>query len=693
MKHLLFVLVILILFHEMAYSQERKYQFIPTVAVGVGVTKFLGDISDKGKTNVHFFGNRFAYDGTFGVNLSNSFDLNLNVNMGKISGNENLYPTHRNFEASFLNMGTNLEYNFGGLFKRRPVLSPFFSVGFYYGRYTVSNDLYDRNGKLYYYWTDGKIRDVAEGSPEADNAKLLSRDFTYETKAGDNPVSSFMLPVGGGLDFHLGKRFVFRLNSKYFFAFSDKLDGFVTQPSSKFNDGFFYNSVSVFFNLVPDKSNYLTKEELKELDAEDYDNDGVPDILDECGETPAGVPVNEKGCPIDTDGDGIPDYLDAEPNSPSSDVGTDGVLLDYLSIAKNASDSISLLHTLLQKYPNMILKSSNQNFTIHVGTFKKSNSAQQQFLKSIQGIKETKVNDSLYIYSVGNYDKFDNAEKERQELQKKGFEHTFEVPEKELTEVSFGLNKVMKDTLETPEEKKLRQQKELQAMIAPPSKNEGKYVEVAVVPSDEKKSFDADKKLIKENNERLLALEKEAKKQELAAAKKEVVEEKAAIAVVEKRTEPEIENKDLADKKPVEAVADLSEEKRQETIVTSEKKDVQEKTLDIVSAAEIKKEEPVKEEKSNDVVRFCVDVVEHAENSLSLSVLLVMQREGLSTQVVRKMGAKIYTVGNYKSLKDAQNLKAEINGLGVGDVTIIGAINNIKVTQLEAEAMLKKIGE
>ncbi len=42
----------------------------------------------------------------------------------------------------------------------------------------------------------------------------------------------------------------------------------------------------------------------------DKDNDGVIDSKDKCPETPFGVIVDKKGCPLDTDGDGIPDYLD-----------------------------------------------------------------------------------------------------------------------------------------------------------------------------------------------------------------------------------------------------------------------------------------------------------------------------------------------------------------------------------------------
>ena len=49
----------------------------------------------------------------------------------------------------------------------------------------------------------------------------------------------------------------------------------------------------------------------------DSDNDGVPDYLDECPGTPQGAPVDKKGCPIDSDGDGVPDYTDLCPNTPA----------------------------------------------------------------------------------------------------------------------------------------------------------------------------------------------------------------------------------------------------------------------------------------------------------------------------------------------------------------------------------------
>ena len=53
----------------------------------------------------------------------------------------------------------------------------------------------------------------------------------------------------------------------------------------------------------------------------DKDKDGVIDKLDKCANTPKGVQVDSKGCPLDTDGDGVADYLDKCPNTPKEAKG------------------------------------------------------------------------------------------------------------------------------------------------------------------------------------------------------------------------------------------------------------------------------------------------------------------------------------------------------------------------------------
>ena len=63
----------------------------------------------------------------------------------------------------------------------------------------------------------------------------------------------------------------------------------------------------------------------------DADRDGISDKFDKCPDTPLGVKVDSRGCPVDTDKDGVPDYLDLCPDTPKEArgfVGPEGCPLD-----------------------------------------------------------------------------------------------------------------------------------------------------------------------------------------------------------------------------------------------------------------------------------------------------------------------------------------------------------------------------
>lgn len=64
---------------------------------------------------------------------------------------------------------------------------------------------------------------------------------------------------------------------------------------------------------------------------QDKDKDHVSNRRDKCPDTPHGVIVDKKGCPLDTDGDKIPDYLDKCPDTPKeaySTIDADGCPVD-----------------------------------------------------------------------------------------------------------------------------------------------------------------------------------------------------------------------------------------------------------------------------------------------------------------------------------------------------------------------------
>ena len=76
-----------------------------------------------------------------------------------------------------------------------------------------------------------------------------------------------------------------------------------------------YSSQADGFKSGSDMANFVKQVFLTQL--LDSDGDGVLDKFDQCPNTPQGVKVDAKGCPLDSDGDGVADYLDKCPNTPA----------------------------------------------------------------------------------------------------------------------------------------------------------------------------------------------------------------------------------------------------------------------------------------------------------------------------------------------------------------------------------------
>lgn len=123
------------------------------------------------------------------------------------------------------------------------------------------------------------------------------------------------------------------------------------------------------FDLCWNAGDTTTPEALAECEGEpapeppkDSDGDGVVDSEDACPNTPAGVEVDSRGCPLDSDGDGVPDYLDRCPNTPQ---GTEvdehgcpvvGTVLDTIEGVHFAFDKAALRPSAEQQLQQAIQK-------------------------------------------------------------------------------------------------------------------------------------------------------------------------------------------------------------------------------------------------------------------------------------------------------------------------------------------------
>jgi outer membrane protein OmpA-like peptidoglycan-associated protein len=177
----------------------------------------------------------------------------------------------------------------------------------------------------------------------------------------DKEIVSFL--IEGGLRYKLSARFGLNLALGYYPTSTDYIDDI---SASSGNDSYLFALVGISYALsgTSDSDNDGVTDSYDQCPDTpagikvdefgcpiDSDNDGVPDYLDRCANTPKGVEVDSFGCPVDTDKDGIPDYLDRCPDTPASiqvnefgcpsDSDKDGVP-DYLDKCLNTPIGIAV---------------------------------------------------------------------------------------------------------------------------------------------------------------------------------------------------------------------------------------------------------------------------------------------------------------------------------------------------------------
>lgn len=106
----------------------------------------------------------------------------------------------------------------------------------------------------------------------------------------DNSVSAVNFDLGVGTKYYLSQSTAFYAEAGYIHGLeSTTYDGITGRES------LWKATIGLEFDLGK---------------AKDSDMDGVSDNKDKCPDTPAGVVVDAKGCPVDTDGDGVANYMD-----------------------------------------------------------------------------------------------------------------------------------------------------------------------------------------------------------------------------------------------------------------------------------------------------------------------------------------------------------------------------------------------
>ncbi len=364
------------------YSEEEMSKYLeykPILKFGFGSLSFLGDVRDVYYKNP-LIGRKPV---VFGISrkLNTFLALDFDITKGYLTGIEQNTLRNLNFKTDFFIGGISLRYNFEQLLKKKDVflsleeyrvLIPFVSFGFETVSFNSKGDLYDAQGRKYYAWSDGTLRDRPETPQNVYTAQILHRDYVFETDLrelnldglGKYNTSTYGIPISAGVDLHVHNRLVLEFGVTYHYMMNDLIDnvssaGQGDRKGDDKNDAFVNAYIVAKFDIfsakkVVDVTDAYSDVDFATLDKMDSDGDGVIDLWDECPETPAGEKVDEKGCPLDDDKDGIPNYRDKEVKSDTILVSTEGVKLseeDMIALS-DSNDAINE-DEICQVYPSM----------------------------------------------------------------------------------------------------------------------------------------------------------------------------------------------------------------------------------------------------------------------------------------------------------------------------------------------------
>jgi hypothetical protein len=430
--------------------------FKPKISLGTGMLSFYGDLYSK-----HYqapWVSRVGYDLNVSHRLNRYLQINFNVLFGKLGAFENTPTRHENFQSEIRAGGINLFYDFGNFIPDQYRIRPWISAGVTSFEFLSKTDLKDKNGETYYYWNDGSIKNMPEGSAGSQNAKDLVRDYKYETDIrernadgfGKYPERSFAFPLGFGALMEISPRFDFKIGVQYYLTTTDYVDGISNKSvgnrqGTKSKDKFVYSSFALQYDLVADINKkpedtlsdaYYDGVDWLAIENMDYDKDGVKDFDDECQGTPEGVKVNKKGCPLDDDEDGVPNYMDDENPSPKGfEVNMHGVAqtdefwqswydhyFDSLGIDKT-TEIIGNAYDFANAKPKIITNAVEARvYTIELARYAAGvPSDEMAFLLSIGDIKSTILDDgSTVVYTAGTYEDVKLAMKRRDEFRAEG---------------------------------------------------------------------------------------------------------------------------------------------------------------------------------------------------------------------------------------------------------------------------------
>lgn len=175
--------------------QAQQHQYDWKIGLHGGLSYYHGDINERPWDIPQHFSeplnglNFLTYGLSFERHLTPTIAVRIAGFKSQVKGRDRRYEDNGDYDRA-LNVQTDIidgslvgvfYLDNGKIFGKEAIVSPYALIGPGLMYFTPKGDLVDGNGDRYYYWNDRTIRNLAPNDPNAANAKVIERDYVYET--------------------------------------------------------------------------------------------------------------------------------------------------------------------------------------------------------------------------------------------------------------------------------------------------------------------------------------------------------------------------------------------------------------------------------------------------------------------------------------------------------------------------------
>lgn len=235
----------------------------PILKVFGGGLMYVGDLHSTENFR-RFWGFRPAFGGGIEQRFGRWFGLSGNFTYGWVASERRDRDVFVNFKTRLLNADVRVMAHFDYLLMKRRAIAPYVAAGVGYLNFRTFSDLKDAEGRTYYLWTDGQLRDQPQDQVQQSFPQVLTRDYRYETDITPARNQFVLFPVSAGFQFRLHRFWHYHLEATYFFTLSH----FTNSALQVRKDGYLFVNLGLrFFFSQLDNGAY----ELKKI-REQYKN-------------------------------------------------------------------------------------------------------------------------------------------------------------------------------------------------------------------------------------------------------------------------------------------------------------------------------------------------------------------------------------------------------------------------------------